>query len=101
MPRLCGWLLAMMRKALKIRLHIRSDLRTGTQFALASQCGSAIGPMRESALARKTGFLDADDILTLIKVFPGCSTKNGSGPTRPRLSFMIDGRQRLPGQMGL
>jgi hypothetical protein len=56
-----------------LELHIRSDLRTGTEFALASQCGSAIGPVRESALARKIGFLDAEDILTLIKAFPGCS----------------------------
>jgi hypothetical protein len=51
-----------------------SDLRVGAQFALASQCGAAITPVRATA-AKSMRFLDlsANDTLQLMSEFDGCS----------------------------
>src|SRR5215471_98859 len=51
-----------------------SELRVGAQFALASQCGAAIEPVRVAA-ERNSRFMDlsAEDTLQLISEFEGCS----------------------------
>ena len=51
-----------------------SNLRVGAQFALASQCGVAIEPIRTAA-GKSTRFLDlsAEDTLQLMSEFEGCS----------------------------
>lgn len=50
------------------------DIRVGAQFALASQCGAAVGPISD-AVADNTHFREfsADDTLQLISDFEGCS----------------------------
>src|SRR5205814_10361350 len=49
------------------------DLSVGVQFALASQCESAIVPVREAAIQHKMDFLAASDTMDLIATFSGCS----------------------------
>src|SRR5215467_10513508 len=51
-----------------------SEVRVGAEFALASQCGAAIEPVRVAA-ARSSRFMDliAEDTLQLISEFEGCS----------------------------
>lgn len=51
-----------------------SEVRVGAQFALASQCGAAIGPVRV-AVTNSSRFMDlsAEDTLQLISEFEGCS----------------------------
>jgi len=57
-----------------ISLMDNQVLRVGAQFALASQCGAAIEPVRETAAQnQKFSMLDADDILDLIAGFEGCT----------------------------
>ncbi|HMB83764.1 MAG TPA: hypothetical protein VKI40_06915 [Terriglobales bacterium] len=51
-----------------------TELRVGAQFALASQCEAAISPVREAAMQdEQISALDADDIMSLIVDFSGCT----------------------------
>jgi len=50
-----------------------SGIAVGAQFGLASQCGSAIVPVRDAATQHKLMSLDAEDTLLLISEFEGCS----------------------------
>jgi hypothetical protein len=50
-----------------------SGIAVGAQFGLASQCGSAIVPVRDVAVQHKLMSLDAEDTLLLISEFEGCS----------------------------
>src|SRR5207245_3594638 len=52
-----------------ISLLADGNLRVGVQFALASQCGAAILPVREAAILHQMNFLDASDTLSLISDF--------------------------------
>jgi len=56
-----------------ISLLADGNLRVGVQFALASQCGAAILPVREAAILQQMNFLDASDTLSLISDFAGCA----------------------------
>ena len=51
------------------------ELRTGVQFALASQCEAAIAPIREAAAQRRMDFLDAFGVMELISGFDGCTLR--------------------------
>jgi hypothetical protein len=51
------------------------ELRTGVQFALASQCEPAIAPVREAAAQRRMDFLDAFGVMELISGFDGCTPR--------------------------
>ena len=51
------------------------ELRTGVQFALASQCEPAIAPVREAAAQHRIDFLDASDVMELISGFEGCTLR--------------------------
>ena len=48
------------------------DLSVGVEFALASQCGASIMPVREAAVQHKMDFLDASDTMYLMSDFDGC-----------------------------
>lgn len=50
------------------------DLRIAIQFGLASQCEAALVPVRKAVLAHKMAFFDAEDAISLIESFAGCST---------------------------
>ncbi len=49
-----------------------SKVRVGAQFALASQCGASIVPVREAAARGAMDFLDAADVLDLIASYTRC-----------------------------
>src|SRR5258706_1095575 len=49
------------------------SLRTGVQFALASQCEAALVPVREAMLQRRMDFLGASDVMSLVSGFEGCA----------------------------
>jgi hypothetical protein len=51
------------------------ELRTGVQFALASQCEPAIAPVREAAAQHRMDFLDASGVMDLISGFEGCTLR--------------------------
>jgi len=69
-----------------------SELRVGAQFALASQCGAAIEPVRVAA-ERNSRFMDlsAEDTLQLISEFEGCSpeTRERASAARADIQQMI------------
>jgi hypothetical protein len=56
-----------------ISLASDRELRTGVQFALASQCEPAIPAVRDAAAGRRMDFLDASDTLRLISGYGKCS----------------------------
>src|SRR5260370_42447149 len=56
-----------------IDLLADKDVRVGVQFALASQCGAAIIPVREAVIQHKMPFLDAEDVMRLIEDFTVCT----------------------------
>jgi len=56
-----------------IDLAADKELRVGVQFALASQCETAIFPVREAAVEHKMMFLDAEDTMQLIEAFDLCA----------------------------
>ena len=56
-----------------IDLLADKNLIVGVQFALASQCGVAILPVREAAAQHKLSFLDAEDAMRLIEDFAVCT----------------------------
>ncbi len=58
---------------LLISLLSDRGLRTGIEFALASQCEPAILPVREAAIQHKLDFLAAQDVMDLIAHFRACS----------------------------
>jgi len=66
-----------------IHLVADEDLRVGVQFALASQCETAIIPVREAVVQHKMLFLDAEDVMRLIEDFAVCTPQ-----TRQRASAM-------------
>jgi hypothetical protein len=49
------------------------ELRTGVQFALASQCEPAVPAVREAAAGRRMDFLDASDTLRVLSGYGQCS----------------------------
>ena len=48
------------------------SLSVGVQFALASQCGASIAPVREAVKQHQMDFLDASDVMDLVVSFAGC-----------------------------
>jgi len=66
-----------------ISLVADKDLHVGVQFALASQCETAIIPVREAVVRHKMPFLDAEDVMRLIEDFAVCTPE-----TRQRASEM-------------
>ena len=66
-----------------IDLAAAKDLHVGVQFALASQCETAIIPVREAVVRHKMPFLDAEDVMRLIEDFAVCTPE-----TRQRASEM-------------
>lgn len=58
-----------------IDLAADKEVRVGVQFALASQCETAIFPVREAAVEHKMMFIDAEDTMQLIEGFEGCATE--------------------------
>jgi hypothetical protein len=56
-----------------IDLLTDQHLRTGVNFALASQCAASIEPTRDAAILHKIKFYEAQEILDLIAGFAGCS----------------------------
>jgi hypothetical protein len=66
-----------------IDLVADKDLHVGVQFALASQCGAAIIPVREAVIQHKMPFLDAEDVMRLIEDFTVCTPE-----TQQRASAM-------------
>ena len=55
-----------------IALLADRKVRVGAQFALASQCGASIVPVREAAKQHEMDFLDAADVMDLIANYSGC-----------------------------
>jgi len=52
----------------------QTDMRTGSEFGLASQCEAAISPVRVAAANDELLLLtDGEDIMSLIADFSGCS----------------------------
>ena len=49
-----------------------TKMMVGAEFALASQCGAAIEPVRKAAVERKMGFLEAEEVMDLIAGFSRC-----------------------------
>ena len=47
-------------------------LSVGVQFALASQCGASIAPVREAVKQHQMDFTDASDVMDLVASFAGC-----------------------------
>jgi len=47
-------------------------LSVGVQFALASQCGASIAPVREAVKQHQMDFTDASDVMYLVASSAGC-----------------------------
>ncbi len=56
-------------------IALRADLKlkVGAQFALASQCGASILPVREAAKQHEMDFLDAAEVMDLIASYARCA----------------------------
>jgi len=76
-----------------------SDLRVGAQFALASQCGASIDPVRTAASEREHfRALSAEDTLLLLSEFEGCSSEARAQAAAARLEvrrMIEDEHQRI------
>jgi hypothetical protein len=53
-----------------------NDVLVGAQFALAAQCDPAIPAVHDAAVRHKIDFLDAEDTLSLMAGFEGCSQES-------------------------
>jgi hypothetical protein len=60
------------------------DLRIGIQFALASQCESALLAVRDAALDHRMPFFDAEDTMRLVENFAACTAKAKQGAVAMR-----------------
>lgn len=58
-----------------IDLSADTDLHVGVQFALASQCETAIVPVRDAAVQHKMTFLDAEDTMRQIEDYSACGAE--------------------------
>jgi len=56
-----------------MQIHENGHVRVGAQFGLASQCGAALGPVREAMINHQIMFLDAQDTVRLAAGFERCS----------------------------
>jgi hypothetical protein len=56
-----------------IALRADRKLKVGAQFALASQCGASILPVREAAKQHEMDFLDAAEVMDLIASYARCA----------------------------
>jgi len=79
-----------------IGLATDHDLHVGAQFALASQCEAALIPVREAVMQHKLGFLDAEDVMSLIEGFSGCTqeTQRKSSAMRSEIHSLGEAEQR-------
>lgn len=78
-----------------IDLAADKDLHVGAQFALASQCGAAIIPVREAVTQHKILPLDAEDVMRLIEDFPVCTleTQQGASAMRSEIHALGEAEQ--------
>jgi hypothetical protein len=79
-----------------IDLVADKDLRVGVQFALASQCGAALTPIRGAVLQHKMAFLDGEEVMRLIEDFGVCTpeTKNRAFAIRSEIHLLGEAEQR-------
>jgi hypothetical protein len=67
-----------------------TKMSVGAEFALASQCGAAIEPVRQAAVEHKMGFLEAEEVMDLVAGFARCRPEN-----QQRASFLREELKRL------
>ena len=79
-----------------IALAADKDLHLGVQFALASQCGAALIPVREAVIQHKMPFLDAEEVMGLIEDFAVCKpeTQQRSSAMRSEIHSLGEAEQR-------
>ena len=84
-----------------ITLLVDRKIRVGAQFALASQCGPSILPVREATKRHEMDFVDAADVMDLIASYEGCpvEAREKAHAVRAELEALSKERQaRIAGE---